>query len=119
MDGQRFDGLAKRLVTGATRRGVVGGVLAVGAGIIAARTVGAEKPASPGKSACQAGCKAEFPGEEEAGPRGRCVSACVRALASGNSTCKKACKEEFPSAKGGARRGCIQACKEAEEEVAA
>jgi hypothetical protein len=108
MDDQRFDAVVKRVATRSSRRGVIGGLLAAGAGALAARTVGAA-----GKSACAKECQATFP-EAKKGVRRGCVSACVAATEStGQNACPAACKAEFPEAKKGVRRGCVSACVQA------
>ena len=119
MDGQRFDGMTKRLAMRASRRSVLGGLLAAGAGALVARAAGAEgagiPPADPSVTGCAMACGVEFPREGQAAKRRGCTVACT-AAAAGNATCAAACRAEFPAAEQrGARRGCAAACVRASE----
>jgi hypothetical protein len=79
MDGERFDALAKRFVTKATRRGVLRGLAVGGAGLAAARIgTGGADAADP-----------RFCGHST-GPNGGCKGACTAAGFTGNQ-CNPIC----------------------------
>ena len=79
MDGHRFDALAIRFASGASRRkvltGLGAGVLALVAGVFVQQPAGAQGD----ERACAEACQQQFPAKTQRGARRRCVSTCVLA----------------------------------------